>query len=320
VIIPAYNEEAGVGPQVEVVREALQAQGVPHEIMVVDDGSADRTGQEALRAGAKVLVHLSNCGYGASLKTGILAARYEKIAIIDADGTYPPDQIAPMLEQLETADMVVGARTGANVNVPWVRRPAKWLLGWLANRVAGRHIPDLNSGLRVFWRDCARQYFAVLSNRFSFTSTITLALLADGYRVVYHPIDYYRRVGKSKIAPWHFVDFVILVFRIAMLFQPLRILVPPVLTLGLLGMVKVCFDVAAAVARHGGLVWAVFAGPVISTSAVVLLLASLHLLLIGMVADGLNRSVARHGAPLLPSRGVVEAEPEFLEDPERVEA
>jgi len=187
--------------QVEAVRSALGSNGIEHEIIVVDDGSCDRTAEEALRAHARVLRHSENRGYGSALKAGILAAKHDTIVISDADGTYPSDQIPHLIAELHTADMVVGARTGADVPHSWPRKPAKWVLGWLATRIAGHPIPDLNSGLRAFRRDCVKQYFPILSNRFSFTTTLTLALLADDYRVVYHPIDYYRRVGNSKIVP-----------------------------------------------------------------------------------------------------------------------
>jgi len=308
VIIPAYNEEAGVRPQVEAIRRILVAHRIVHEIIVVDDGSDDRTAEAARQAHACVLRHLKNRGYGASLKTGIIAAKYNHIAITDADGTYPADQIPVLLAKLETADMVVGARTGENVHIPWVRKPGKLILGWLANLIAGQRIPDLNSGLRVFRRDCAIQYFPVLSNRFSFTSTITMALLADDYHVVYHPINYYQRIGKSKIVPRNFLDFIILVIRMAMLFQPLRVFAPFVFAVGLSGLLKVAFDVVAAVGRHGGLDWALFSEPVLSTTALLLLLASFQLLLIGMVADGVIRRIARHGQPLVLSHGVEASE------------
>ena len=308
VIIPAYNEEAGVGPNVEVIRRVLRAYGITYEIIVVDDGSADDTVEEALRAQARVLRHVKNLGYGASLKTGIKAAEYNRIAITDADGTYPADQIPALLTKLDTADMVVGARTGETVHIPWVRKPGKLILGWLADLIAGQRIPDLNSGLRVFRRDCAIQYFPVLSNKFSFTSTITLALFADDYQVVYHPINYYQRVGNSKIVPWHFLDFTILVIRMAMLFQPLKVFGPFVFVLGLAGLVKVGFDIMATFLRHGGPSWALLSEPVLSTSALLLLLASFQLLLIGMVADGVIRRIARHSQPLVLSHGVVVSE------------
>jgi glycosyltransferase involved in cell wall biosynthesis len=308
VVIPAYNEERGVGPQVESIRLVLTSHRIKHEIIVVDDGSDDRTAEEAVKAGARVFRHLKNRGYGASLKTGILSATYEAIVITDADGTYPSDQIPPMLNLLETADMVVGARVGDNVSIPLVRKPGKFILGWLANRIAGQKIPDLNSGLRVFWREIAEQYFSVLSNKFSFTTTITLALLADDYCVIYHPINYYRRIGKSKIMPRNFIDFMILVIRMAMLFQPLRVFVPIVFTSALAGAMKVGFDIAVAVIRHGGFSWNLFSDPVISTSALLLLLGSYQLLLIGMVADGLIRRIARSNQPRVLSHGILVAE------------
>ena len=150
VVVPAFNEEAGIGPSIIGIHQALDAAGMTGEIIVVDDGSTDRTAEVALHAGARVLRHLSNRGYGASIKSAILAARSEIIVIIDADGTYPADQIPHLVAQLQDADMAVGARSGKQVHIPWVRRPAKWVLGWVAERIAGRKIPDLNSGLRAF--------------------------------------------------------------------------------------------------------------------------------------------------------------------------
>ncbi len=304
VVIPAYDEEGGVAAQVESIRRVLIAHGMTYEIVVVDDGSSDRTAQEALGAGARVLQHPQNRGYGASLKTGINAARYDTIVITDADGTYPVEQIPDLVAQLETADMVVGARTGQQVHIPLVRRPAKWVLGKLAMHVAGRSIPDLNSGLRCFRRECVRQYFPILSNRFSFTTTVTLALLADDYRVVYQPIDYYKRIGQSKITPRHFMDFVILVLRMAMLFQPLKVFVPLAFGCGLLGMLKVVYDVASFSLRTGTFNWSLLYQPVLSTSAILLLLVALQLLLIGMLADGILRRIALHNEPLVSSHGV----------------
>ena len=184
------------------------------------------------------------------------------------------------------------------MHIPWVRRPAKWVLGWLATRIAGQPIPDLNSGLRAFRRECVKQYFAILSNRFSFTTTATLALLADDYRVVYHPIDYYRRIGQSKITPRHFMDFMILVLRMAMLFQPLKIFVPLALACGVLGLLKVAFDIVALFPRASTFGWSLLYQPVLSTSAILLLLVGLQVLLIGMVADGVLRRIAQHNKPL----------------------
>jgi glycosyltransferase involved in cell wall biosynthesis len=304
VVIPAYNEEEGVKGQVESIDRALTSAGVAYEIIVVDDGSSDRTAEQALEAHARVLQHPRNVGYGAALKTGIFAASNDTIVISDADGTYPADQIPGLVAKLEGADMVVAARTGREVHVPLVRRPAKWLLTFLASHVAGGPIPDLNSGLRAFRRECVKQYFPILPNRFSFTTTVTLALLADNYRVLYHPIDYYARVGKSKIVPRDFLDFTMLVVRMAMLFQPLKVFVPLAFLSGLLGILKVVYDIVSFIPRTGHFDWSMFYQPVLSTSAILLLLVGVQLLLIGMLADGVIRRIGLHNAPLVASHGV----------------
>ncbi len=305
VIVPAYHEEAGVGLQVRAIRQALRERGISHEILVVDDGSQDRTADVALLAGAQVLRHPENRGYGASIKTGIAAAQYEAIAIIDADGTYPSEQIPLLLEELETADMVVGARIGENVHIPWARRPAKALLRWLAERITKCAIPDLNSGLRVFRAECAKQYFSILSDKFSFTTTITIAFLVDGYRVVYRPIDYYPRIGKSKITPSNFTDFLILILRMSMMFEPLRVFIPLSVLFFYLGVAKVVFDIVTLFIRYGALDWSLLYQPVLSTSSILLLIMSAQLLLIGMVADGLVRRVAQYNRARAPSHGAV---------------
>ncbi len=308
VILPAYNEEGAVGSQVKAIRDVLQIHGIPHEILVVDDGSQDRTADRALQGRARVIRHAENQGYGAALKSGIIAAQYETIVIIDADGTYPVAQLPSLITKLETADMVVGARIGKHVRIPLIRRPGKWLLRWLAAQIAGKPIPDLNSGLRAFRRRCMEQYYPILSNQFSFTTTATLALLADGYRVVYHPIDYYQRVGKSKIRPRHFMDFTILVLRMAMLFQPLRIFVPLAFSIGLLGFSKVIYDIVTLFPRASAFSWSLLYQPVLSTSAILLLLTALQLLLIGMVADGVLRRIAQQNGRVAPSHAILASE------------
>jgi glycosyltransferase involved in cell wall biosynthesis len=304
VILPAYNEEGAIGEQVKSIRGVLSSQRIPYEIIVVDDGSDDGTAEQAVHSGARVLRHPENRGYGAALKSGIVAAKYDTIVISDADGTYPVDEIPRMLTKLETADMVVGARTGKHIAIPLVRRPAKWFLGWLAARIAGQPIPDLNSGLRAFRRECIRQYFPILSNRFSFTTTGTLALLADDYRIVYHSIDYYHRIGRSKIRARHFMDFTVLVLRMAMLFQPLKIFVPLALACGVSGCLKVVYDIVALFPRASTFDWSLFYQPVLSTSAILFLLVGLQLLLIGMVADGLLRRMNQHNRYMAPSHAI----------------
>ncbi len=313
VIIPAFNEEKAIGSQVNKIRQVLTSHNIKHEIIVVDDGSEDLTAKQATKARAHVLRLPENQGYGMALKTGILAAKYEKIIIIDADETYPADQIPNLIAKLETADMVVGARIGEKVHIPLLRRPAKWILGFLATRIAGKAIPDLNSGLRIFRLKCVKQYFHILPNGFSFTTTITLAMLGDGYRVVYHPIDYHKRVGKSKIVPRNFIDFIILVLRMAMLFQPLKVFIPVAFLCIILGVFKMVLDIIGLFQRAESFSWYLIFQPALSTSAILLLLAGLQLLLIGMVSDSLLRRISRSGEPLIPSKASWVSESEYRE-------
>jgi glycosyltransferase involved in cell wall biosynthesis len=307
VILPAFNEEGAVAAQVEAVFGALRTRNLEHEVLVVDDGSQDRTAERAAAAGATVLRHAQNRGYGAALKTGIEAAANETIVIMDADGSYPTDVLPELIDRLEDCDMVVGTRTGKEVSIPLARRPAKWILRLMAARIAGRRIPDLNSGFRSFRRSTVRQYAAILPDMFSFTTTITLAFLADGYAVTYHPINYYPRIGDSKIRPRHFSDFVILVLRMAMLFQPLRIFLPLSATFGVLGVLKATFDIVAFFLKDPPSGLQMFFQPVLSTSALLLLLVGLQLLIVGLVADAILRRIAEQRRSLLPSRAVTSA-------------
>lgn len=297
VVIPAYDEEASVGRVARQVQQALREAATPHEVIVVDDGSTDGTSVAAGRSGARVIRHQRNRGYGAALKTGILAARYDAVVITDADGTYPIESIPDLLFALREADLVIGARVKQNVRIPLLRRPAKWLLRRLAEYVSGERIPDLNSGLRAFRRSAMEPYFSILPSKFSFTTTQTLAMLCDHYRVTTISIGYNRREGKSKIVPWDFVTFVALVLRVSMLFNPLKVFVPPALMCLALGGLKTVMDVILAIVRAGGLRWSILVMPVVSTSALTLVLAGIQILLIGMMSD----AVARKIVPTAPS-------------------
>ena len=286
VIIPAYNEEGGVYAVISELRDLLAKLSITAEIIVVDDGSADETGARAAAAGARVLRHRSNRGYGASLKTGILAAQYDVIAITDADGTYPAEHLPALLAELEWNDMVVGARVGRKARIPLVRKPAKWVLNRMADYVTGLRIPDLNSGLRTFRRDLAIQYLPILSNRFSFTTTLTLSMLCDNYTVAYVPIEYRSRTGKSKIVPWDAGNFAMLILRMAMLFRPLKVFSPVALMFLLYGIVKASIDLTR--------------DPNVSASAVIGFIGALLIFLIGMLADSIAIRLGRL-VPHLPA-------------------
>lgn len=201
VIIPAKNEEQAIRSTIQTIREVLSRDGVTHEIIVVNDGSTDRTGELALGCGARVLAHPDSGGYGRSLKDGILAARYDLIAITDADGTYPNHRLPELLRLVTESgfDMAVGARTGKEYRGSFLKMPARRVFLWLSEYATGRHIDDINSGLRVFRKELPVRYMHTISDGFSFTTTITLAALLNGYFVKYIPIEYYKRVGSSHV-------------------------------------------------------------------------------------------------------------------------
>ncbi|MBN2444157.1 MAG: glycosyltransferase family 2 protein [Spirochaetales bacterium] len=292
IIIPAYNEEASIYEEITKINDVMNKAGIIYEIIVVDDSSRDKSAQRAQEAGARVFHHLNNRGYGASLKTGIYEARYENIVITDADGTYPSDRIPEMLKLLENSDMVVGQRTGKNAKIPLVRKPAKWFLRKLAQFVTGKKVPDLNSGLRAFRKRFVNLYSTLLSDRFSFTTTLTVACLSDDYKVTYLPIDYYKRAGKSKIVPWDFFNFIVLVLRLSMFFNPHKVFVPIFNLCLVLGLTKFGLDVAIGM-RKAQTVLEFFSQPVISGTTLILLLGGLIILLIGMMSDALSRRIAQ---------------------------
>jgi hypothetical protein len=239
VVVPCYNEQGAIARTIDELRRILADAG-EYELIVVDDGSTDDT-PRALREMAardpslQVLRHGRNLGYGAALKTGLMHAKADWIVITDADGTYPNDRILDLLRCTEHCDMAVGSRTAPNAKYPLIRKLPKIFLRRYASWVAGRTIPDINSGLRVFPRKVAQRFLHILPEGFSFTTTITLAMLTNHYSVEYVPIDYYPRVGNSKIRP--LVDtmrFVRLIACTGMYFSPLRVLLP--VTAAIFGM------------------------------------------------------------------------------------
>ncbi len=238
-MVPAYNEERGIEGVVQ--RLFGLKLGVPVEIVVVDDGSSDGTPAVLERIAPKypmmrVIRHPVNKGYGAALKTGFARAGHEVVVITDADGTYPEDRIAELLACIDDgADMAVGARTGDEVHIPLVRRPAKAFLKALASYLAGTPIPDLNSGLRAMRRELVMAYRPILPQGFSFTTTITLAALTNDHRVDYVSINYQKRAGSSKIRPIRdTLGFTALIIRTVIYFNPLKVFYPVAFVTGVM--------------------------------------------------------------------------------------
>lgn len=274
VVIPAYNEEGAVRETITEIRDAMDPTGVPYEIIVVDDGSVDNTRAEAEATGVRVEYNQMNSGYGATLKRGVKAAEYEYIAIIDADGTYPAHYLPDMLAKCRDMDMIVGDRGAAMKNVPLIRKPPKFVLNKLASFLAERKLNDLNSGLRVFRKTELIPFLPLLPQNFSFTTTITLCMSCNNKRMMYTPIEYRRRVGKSKIKPMDFINFIILIMRAITLFNPLRIFIPLGLVFFLLGGAKLVYDLSQ---------WN------LSETAIFSFLAAILIWSLGLIADMISR-------------------------------
>jgi glycosyltransferase involved in cell wall biosynthesis len=278
VVIPAFNEGPHVARQIQDVDRVLRTAGWTYEIVVVDDGSSDDTAAQADQAGGRVLRRPRNRGYGAALKLGVLRATHDYILIIDADGTYPVEAIPALLALAAEHAMVVGARIGESVQIPLLRRPAKAFIRGLASYLSGEPIPDLNSGLRIMRRDLVLRYLDLLPDGFSFTTTITLAAICNGHPVAYVPIDYRVRLGTSKIRPRHAYDFTILVLRVIVFFNPLKVFIPLGLGLAGLGVLKLVYDIT----RDN-----------LSESAVLGLLGALIVWAVGLLADQNARLAVR---------------------------
>jgi len=274
VILPAFNEAQGIQETLKRLQQVLSDFPFSSEILVVDDGSTDGTGQKAEQAGVRVMTHAWNRGYGAALKTGILATRAPAVMIMDADATYEPDALPRLYARLDGASMVVGTRWLRSEGVSWIRRLPKWLLNRFASYLVGRHIPDLNSGQRIMRRDLLLRYMHLCPSGFSFTSTITLALLANGYNVIYEPIEYLKRTGKSKIRASHFASFVLLVVRAMVLFNPLKVFLPLGAFVFLVGLAKLVEDIY---------LWN------LSETAVMAFLSAMTIWAVGLLADMISR-------------------------------
>ncbi len=204
IVIPAYNEENAIKQTVEYIKETLGTLNIgPWELVIVDDGSEDKTFdhlKEYSQDFVKVVRHPHNLGYGRSLKDGIDAATYDTIVIIDCDLTYPFEKVGDLLKLYNQGfDMVVGARTGKFYKESIIKSPLRRVLRFLVEFTAGRSIPDINSGFRIFSKQTAKKYFKHLCETFSFTTSITLAYMMTGKTVKYTDIPYHAREGKTKV-------------------------------------------------------------------------------------------------------------------------
>ena len=233
IILPAKNEAAALADLLPALR-AAQPQA---EIIVSDDGSTDDTAALCERQGVKRASTPYSMGNGAAIKRGARAATGDVLVFMDADGQHDPADIPRLLARLDEGfDMVVGARNWegqAGVG----RGVANTFYNWLASKMTGHPVLDLTSGFRAARADKFREFIHLLPNGFSYPTTSTMAFFRSAYPVAYVPIRAAERVGKSHIRPLRDgVRFLLIIFKIATLYSPLKLFVPASLSFFLLGM------------------------------------------------------------------------------------
>lgn len=283
VVLPVYQERDGIADVVNTTVKVLSEAGVSFEIVAIDDGSTDGTGEVLNDLGRRypdrlrVIRHPYNKGNGAAVRTGIRAARGETIACLDADGQHDPSDLVRLLPYTADYDLVVGARV-RGYRGSWHRVLANRFYNALASWLTRFPIEDLTSGFRLFRASVVKQFVHLFPPRFSYPATSTLAFIKGGYSVKYVPITVReRQSGRSKIRlvadGWRFV---LLIVKIVVIFEPLRVFLPSAAVLFLLG-------VASSVQST----W--FLGrPHIPNSGVLLFLASMLVVLLGLLAEGIS--------------------------------
>jgi len=270
VIIPAYNEETGIGPLLDkMVASSLHTK---YEIIVVDDGSTDLTADLVSKYPVRLVKHGTNKGYGASLKTGIRKATCDKVIMLDSDGQHDPKYIDQVFNLLAEYEMVIGERDAKSHQVG-SRKGGKWLIRKTGEMLVDQKLPDYNSGMRGFHRELILNLLHLMPNGFSFSTTSTLAFLKEGYSIGTFPINVAERVGRSSNVKFmkDGSKTLLLLFRIIMLFNPLKVFFP-----------------ASLFFTFGGLVWGVngylFFGR-FPNSGTVLITLGMFMFFFGLLAD-----------------------------------
>ena len=268
IVIPAKNEAAAL----ESLLPRLRAAQPSAEILVVDDGSSDATALICASHAVSVLRQPYSMGNGAAIKRGTRAARGETIVFMDGDGQHDPADIGRLVAKIDDGfDLVVGARDwGGQAGVG--RGLANTFYNWLASKMTGHRVADLTSGFRAARADKFREFLHLLPNGFSYPTTSTMAFFRSAYPVAYVPIKAAQRVGKSHIKPLRDgLRFLLIIFKIATLYSPLKLFVPASVLFFLLGL--------------GNYLYTFFTMHRLTNMSVLLFSASVIVFLIGLISE-----------------------------------
>lgn len=273
IVIPVFNEGINASQTIIDLKKEMNSLNIEYEIIAVNDGSTDNT-KNALREieNIKLISHPYNKGYGAALKTGVANSKYNWVMFFDSDGQHKPIYIKDFLKYTEEYDLIAGNRSGGKYVRPTLRKPGLWLLRTIANYLVEHKIPDLNCGMRLIKKDVLGEYLHLMPNTFSMSTTSTLAFLKDKRNVKFIPIEVEKRNDNSKstVRPKDAITTMMLIFRLIMIFSPLRIFFPVSLALFLIGLAFLTYDII------------IFN---ISEATILILITSILIFFFGLIAD-----------------------------------
>lgn len=277
IILPARDEAAALPELLNALRQHYPQA----EVLVVDDGSSDGTGEIATKHGARVVRHPYPMGNGAAVKSGARAAHGVQLVFMDADGQHDINDIAALLEKLQSGyEMAVGARKHGS-QASFGRGIANGLYNRLASWMVGHPIRDLTSGFRAVRAERFREFLHLLPNGFSYPTTITMSFFRAGYGVAYVPIVASRRTGKSHIQPLRDgVRFLLIIFKVATLYSPLKIFLPISALFFLLGL--------------GWYVHTFLSTHHFSVMSALLFITAVLVFLIGLISEQITTLIYRH--------------------------
>jgi len=278
VIIAVYNEESTLPGLLPRLKHALNLQDF--ELIIVNDGSSDGSGKSledfknhSGDSRIKIINHPYNKGYGAAIKTGVRSASTDVVVIMDADGQHFIEDVQRIIEKMNEFDMVIGDR-GRRASSA-ARGFGKWILKRTAEYLVEKEIPDLNSGFRAVKKDIFMEFIDLYPNGFSITTTMTLAFIKAAYNVDFVPINITKRSGgKSQVAPDDAIKTLLLILRIIMLFNPLKVFAPIGLSMLLLGFIYAMWGIINEFSIPKGALFATISG--------------LNIFFFGLIADQIS--------------------------------